>query len=69
MIITMMLNSDNHTNGKKVKEYLAFKQGETKMPEHLDIGKELTGPLFRNKFLEALGRTSIYFHLSFYIWR
>ncbi len=45
---------------KNVKEYLAFKRGETKMPEHLAIRKELEGSLFKNKFLEQLSRTSIF---------
>lgn len=53
---------------KNVKEYLAFKNGETKMPEHLAIRKETTGVLFRNKFLEYLTRTTIFppivLHLS-----
>ena len=43
-----------------MKEYLAFKRGEIKMPEHLAIRKELTGPLFKNKFLESLTRTGIF---------
>lgn len=30
------------------------------MPEHLAIRKELTGPLFENKFLERLTRTGIF---------
>ena len=51
-----------------LKEYLAFKNGETRMPEHLAIRKERTGVLFRNKFLEFLTRTSIFppiaLHLS-----
>ena len=43
-----------------VKEYLAFKRGEIKMPEHLTVRKGVTGELFRNRFLELLTRTSIF---------
>ncbi len=53
---------------KNVKEYLAFRKGEVKMPEHLAIKKEITAPLFKNKFLESLTRTGIFtpiiLHLS-----
>lgn len=45
---------------KNMKEYLAFKNGETKMPEHLAFRKEITGSLFKNKFLERLTRTGIF---------
>jgi hypothetical protein len=45
---------------QNVKNYLAFKRGEVKMPEHLRIRKELTAPLFKNKFLESLTRTHIF---------
>lgn len=43
-----------------VKEYLAFKKGEIKMPGHLAIKKETTGSLFKNRFLEKMTRTKIY---------
>jgi len=53
---------------KNVEEYQAFKKGEIKMPQHLAIRKAITGPLFKNKFLEYLTRTSIFtpivLHLS-----
>lgn len=53
---------------KNVKEFIAFKSGEIKMPEHLAIRKEISGPLFENKFLERLTRTGIFppiiLHLS-----
>jgi sterol desaturase/sphingolipid hydroxylase (fatty acid hydroxylase superfamily) len=45
---------------KNVKEYLAFKNGETRMPEHLAIRKGITGTLFSNKYLEFLARTGIF---------
>ncbi len=53
---------------KNVQDYYAFKRGEIKIPEHLAVRRELTGPLFQNKFLERLTRTGIYtpiiLHLS-----
>jgi fatty acid hydroxylase family protein len=53
---------------QNVKNYQAFKRGDVKMPEHLRIRKELTAPLFENKFLESLTRTHIFIpvimHLS-----
>ncbi len=45
---------------KNVEEYQAFIRGDIKMPEHLAIRKELTGTLFKNKFLERLTRTGIF---------
>lgn len=45
---------------KNVEQYLAFKRGEIKMPEHLAIKKELSGQLFKNKTLEKLSRTGIF---------
>ena len=43
-----------------VEQYLAFKNGEIKMPNHLANRKEKSGTLFNNKFLESLTRTSIF---------
>ena len=53
---------------KNVEEYLAFKNGEKKMPGHLAIRKDKTGQLFKSKLLERLTRTGIFppiiMHLS-----
>ncbi len=45
---------------KNVEEYIAFKNGELKMPGHLAIRKEISRPLFKNKFMESLTRTGIF---------
>ena len=45
---------------KNVKEYLAFKKGEVKLPEHLMPRKELRGKLFNNPLMERLTRSSIF---------
>lgn len=45
---------------KNVEEYLAYKRGETRMPDHLRVRREPTGPLFKNPFMERLTRTGIF---------
>jgi 4-hydroxysphinganine ceramide fatty acyl 2-hydroxylase len=52
---------------QNVKEYMAFKRGEIKMPAHLTIRKELSGTLFKNKFLESLTRTGIFIPIVMHI--
>lgn len=53
-------NLKTRTMKKNVEQYLAFKRGDVKMPEHLAIKKELSGKLFENKLLERLSRTGIF---------
>jgi sterol desaturase/sphingolipid hydroxylase (fatty acid hydroxylase superfamily) len=43
-----------------VRDFLAFKRGEIKMPEHLAIRKEVTGPLFKSEFMERVTRTGLF---------
>lgn len=45
---------------QNVKDYLAFKRGEIKMPGHLALQKGETGKLFKSKLLEMLTRTGIF---------
>jgi sterol desaturase/sphingolipid hydroxylase (fatty acid hydroxylase superfamily) len=41
---------------KNVEEYLEFKKGKTRMPEHLKARKEERAKLYKNKFIEFLSR-------------
>ena len=52
---------------ENVKQYLAFKNGEIKMPEHMRPRKELTAQLFKSKFLEKFTRTPIWLPIIMYL--
>ena len=41
---------------KNVEEYREFKEGKTRMPEHLKARKEERARLYKNKFIEYLSR-------------
>ncbi len=43
-----------------MKEYLAFKNGQTHMPAHLQPRRKEEGQLFKSKFLEKITRTPIW---------
>ena len=45
---------------KNVEQYLAFKRGEIRLPEHLEPKKKLTARLFKSDFMEAFTRTPIW---------
>lgn len=52
---------------ENVKQYLAFKKGDVKLPEHMRPRKELTARLFKNDFLERFTRTPIWIPIVMYI--
>lgn len=52
---------------ENVKQYLAFKNGEIKMPEHMRPRRELSSRLFKSPFLERFTRTPIWIPIGMYI--
>ena len=52
---------------ENVKQYLAFKQGKVKMPEHMRPRKEISSRLFKNAFLEKFTRTPFWVPVAMYI--
>jgi sterol desaturase/sphingolipid hydroxylase (fatty acid hydroxylase superfamily) len=52
---------------ENVRQYLAFKKGEIKMPEHMRPRKELSSRLFKSNFLERFTRTPIWLPIVMYL--
>jgi sterol desaturase/sphingolipid hydroxylase (fatty acid hydroxylase superfamily) len=52
---------------ENVKQYLAFKKGEIKLPEHMKPRKELSSRIFKNVFLEKFTRTPIWLPIVMYL--
>lgn len=52
---------------KNVEQYLAFKRGEIRLPEHLKPRKELTVRLFKSNFMESFTRTPIWVPQIMYV--
>ncbi len=45
---------------KNVEEYIKFRAGEIRMPEHLKPKKELKGQIYKSDFMERITRTPIW---------
>ena len=52
---------------RNVEQYLAFKRGEIRLPEHLKPKKEITARLFKSDFMEAFTRTPIWLPQIMYV--
>ena len=52
---------------QNIEQYMAFKRGEIRMPDHLKPRKELTTRLFKSDFMEAFTRTPIWVPQVMYV--
>ena len=52
---------------KNIEEYIAFMNGEIRMPSHLKPRKEEKGRMYENKFMEKISSTPIYIPQSMWV--